>query len=90
MLRSGRAVRDVALSHRSFQILPSLQLWASYAAKPSKSEKTDGGSSDPKIQRLLKLLQPQDVEEEPMSAEELKDAERRCEDSFHLLGHCSR
>lgn len=50
--------------------------WAAGFAK--KAAAGDERGSDTKIQKLLKVLEPAEVEEAPLSAEELAEAERRC------------
>lgn len=51
----------------------SLQQWAGYA----KKSRDESGGGDGKLQKLLKALEPREVEKVELSPEDLAEAERR-------------
>ena len=75
MQAARRALRPALLQECSTSgIVPGLQLAARFAKKAAGSE---GPAGDTKIQKLLKVLEPQEAEAVQLTAEELAEAERR-------------
>jgi hypothetical protein len=78
-MQNLRRALTLRLPHHDISILASGFSGQQAAAMSTNITKTESGSSDSKLQLMMKALEPQVAEDVTMTPEELAEAEKRLE-----------